>query len=320
MLNSVRHVQPFDSPRSPTIDISACKKDPVGTMNALLRFWPMSHSIRELVRMRALAEWGHLELPLLDVGCGNGLFWEAIVKSLGEGADLSGIFGVDFDPAEIAVASARLNPRGIHLRVADITSTIDMPNLISMQEKFQTVFANCSLEHVPNLDQALRNIRKFLHEDGRFLLIVPAPRWTDTLSVKRFLKQISRRLAASYGGALDGFFQHFHLYPSYVWRYLLESCGFRDIQIIGVGNATSNHLYEKWLPTASMGFFSRCLLGRYPKYLWNVKRRYFERQTQFIEEVRLGKTFTHDLDCANVEEFAISCRAASDRTAPRIYQ
>lgn len=311
MLSPARQVKEFSDHHAKSIDIGACRRDPVATMEALLKYWPLSHCVRELVRMRALAEWGELELPLLDVGCGNGLFWEAIVKSIGEGGDLSGILGVDIDPNEVEVASARLSIRGANLRVADITSTIDMPNLANMHGKFKTVFANCSLEHVPNLNHALTNIRRFLIEDGRFILIVPAPRWTDTLSVKRFLKKLSPRFASSYGGAIDGFFQHCHLYPDYVWRYLLESCGFSDIQMIGVGNKTSNHLYEKWLPTAILGFISRCLLGRYPKYLWNWKRTYFKKQSEFIDEIKKGRTFTRDLNSPHVEEFAISCRATT---------
>ncbi|MBI1860405.1 MAG: class I SAM-dependent methyltransferase [Deltaproteobacteria bacterium] len=313
MLTSAKQLREQLTSHSKSIDIGGCKTDPVTTMEALLKYWPMSHSIRELVRMRALAEWGQMELPLLDVGCGNGLFWEAMVKSLGEDrgnrVSLSGILGVDIDPTEVNMASARLRVRGASLRVADITSTVDIPSLAHMHGQFRTIFANCSLEHVPRLDEALKNIRSFLREDGRFILVVPAPRWTDTLKVKQFLGRISHRLAGSYAGAIDGFFQHYHLYPSWVWHHLLSNCGFTNIQMIGVGNQSSNNLYEKWLPSAMTGFVSRCFLGRYPKYLWSLKRAYFRKQTQFIEEIQKGQTFSYDLNSPFIEEYAISCRA-----------
>ncbi len=310
MLTSVRASKATLTSPVNTIDIGSCKLDAVKTMEVLLRYWPLSHSVRELVRMRAIAEWGSMELPLLDVGCGNGLFWEAIVNGIGEGADLSGILGVDLDPTEISVASARLSTHGANLHVADITATADLPELFRMHRQFRTVFANCSLEHVPKLDTALKNIRSFLHPEGRFILAVPAPRWTDTLSVKRTLRRFSPRLAGSFAGALDGFFQHHHLYPSYVWRNLLEGCGFTDVEMIGIGNQTSNRLYETWLPSALTGFISRCFLGRYPKYMSWLKMAYFSKQTRFIEEVHSGQSFTYDLESPYIEEFAISCRPA----------
>ena len=70
-------------------------------MRALMQYMPLSLAVRELMRMRGLADYGTLELPLLDVGCGDGLFWEVLTKELQSGRtqNLEGLVGIDINRA-----------------------------------------------------------------------------------------------------------------------------------------------------------------------------------------------------------------------------
>ena len=68
-------------------------------MKALLRYLPMSLAVREAMRMRALAESHGLETPLLDIGCGDGLFWQVVTREYLEKNEwqLDGLLGIDIN-------------------------------------------------------------------------------------------------------------------------------------------------------------------------------------------------------------------------------
>jgi hypothetical protein len=98
--------------------------------------------------------------------------------------------------------------------------------------------------------------------DSYFYLFVPEPNWTDSLAARQFIGRFSSRLAGVYGGLFDGFFQHHHLYPAYVWKHLLEGKGFRDVEIVGLGSKAASRLFEHWLIPAFFSFaaFSECTI------------------------------------------------------------
>src|SRR5690606_34252564 len=90
------------SPPMTRIFVDDCKRDPARALRILLRYLPLSLCVREIMRLRALSENGSLEAPLLDVGCGDGLFWQAVGDAAQAGADrLDGLVGIDVNPHEL---------------------------------------------------------------------------------------------------------------------------------------------------------------------------------------------------------------------------
>ena len=297
---------------SQMIRIDYCKDSPDAAVRSLLRYLPLSLAVREAIRMRALADYIQLQTPVMDVGCGDGLFWEVVTKQYlaSDEPMLEGLLGIDISKHELKLASVRLAEKGCELKAIDIASGQEVHGLGELQGKFRTVIANCSLEHIPNLDVALSNIRSFLKPgEGDFFLFVPAPDWTDSLFIKRLLSKFSNRLAGMYGGFFDGFFQHHHLYPAYVWKHLLEGNGFKDVEIRGVGSKTANHLFELWLPPAFVSFLFKAVLKRYPSALNSVKMTYIKRFSDFIPQIRDGATTTSDLTNPHIIEYFIHCRS-----------
>ena len=55
-----------DTARAAAIDIQSCKHDAAGAMRALVEYLPLALAVREIMRMRALAECGSLTMPLLE--------------------------------------------------------------------------------------------------------------------------------------------------------------------------------------------------------------------------------------------------------------
>jgi SAM-dependent methyltransferase len=292
-------------PAAAAIDIQGCKNDAAGAMRALVEFLPLALAVREIMRMRALAECGSLRLPLLDVGCGDGLFWEVITRELREGGRqrLAGLMGIDVDRAEVALASMRLSPIGGEVRALDISD----PH-VDLRARFRTIICNCSLEHVPELEPALTNIRQYLERQGELFMVLPAPRWTDTLVTKRALARLSGRLAQMYAGLFDGFYQHHHLYPAWTWEHLLSSLGF-EVEIRGIGSRLANHLTELWYLPAVGSFLYKGLFKRYPAGVTApFKKRYLRRLEAFFREVEQGAVLHDDLRHPEIIEWFVRAR------------
>ena len=280
-------------------------------MKSLLRYLPMSLAVREVMRMRALADFETLATPCLDIGCGDGLFWEVVARQLAEKTDpnLDGLLGIDINAHELELASLRLADKGVDLKSIDISDNEQVRSFDELRGRFKTVIANCSLEHVPNLDTSIANIRTLLKDaDSTFYLFVPAPSWTDTLGFKKLLHGLSYRLAGVYGGMLDGFFQHHHLYPAYVWQHLLEGNGFADVRISGVGSRRANQLFERWLPLAFPSFLVKGIFRRYPTMFRGIKAAYIGADATFLREISDGSILTDNVRDENIVEYFIRCK------------
>jgi len=113
-----------------------------------------------LALMRAV-ECDHLsrlpfQRPILDAGCGDGTFARVLFN--GQIVDA----GVDADEREVRRAQ-RTRCYG-ELQVGRLES------LPFESERFATVFSNCVLEHIPDVESALREIHRVLRPGGWLML------------------------------------------------------------------------------------------------------------------------------------------------------
>jgi SAM-dependent methyltransferase len=111
---------------------------------AYYRFSPAALAVRECLRLRAVRKF-ELRSPILDIGCGDGLF--AALAYPGKQ-----VWGIDVNLTEIRRAQAT---SAYNALICGSITNVALPNSF-----FRGAIANCSLEHVPDLDQALANIRR----------------------------------------------------------------------------------------------------------------------------------------------------------------
>lgn len=223
---------------------------------AYLRHAPLSLSLREINRLVAFQSFQARQPkqgPVLDVGCGDGFWWT--VRE-----DDREIYGIDISASEIAQARERIN--------AELTD-------VSQEQpfrgtKFEEIIGNCSLEHVPDIDAALSNLRKAASPTARLLMFVPTPRWAYQGNTQKLLLKHAPRIAMAISGALNGFFQHWHLYDAKVWQRLLEQNGWRVETTVGLGSARSEFLFRAFLPPAFLEFVVKKLTGFYPSRLARI--------------------------------------------------
>jgi hypothetical protein len=79
-----------------------------------------------------------------------------------------------------------------------------------------------------------------------------------------FLLKHAPRAAMLVSGAMNGFFQHWHLYDVSVWKRLLEASGFSVVRSFGLGSPRSELLFRLFLPEGLLEFAVRSMLGKYP--------------------------------------------------------
>jgi len=221
-----------------------------------LKWVPISLCIREVTRIVALSRIEELEKNLnsktkiLDVGCGDGKLWQ--IMGLSKNFDITGI---DISKNEIDLAKNLINANCI-----DITSE-NLKNKIG--DNYNIAIGNCSLEHIKDIHKAFTNINELLAPDGIFILILPTPDWVLKTNLMKAMENISPRLAMSFSGLINGFFQHWHLYHYSVWKELLINCGFRLKKAYGLGTKRSMNIFWLFLPLSFFSFIIKIISNRY---------------------------------------------------------
>jgi ubiquinone/menaquinone biosynthesis C-methylase UbiE len=147
---------------SPPDDIQAPSAEEIERwVYAYLRHAPLPLALREINRLIAIEAVGRKGGTTLDVGCGDGFWWTL------RDHDRNEVYGIDISASEIAQAKVRINAA-----LTDVSRERPFPGT-----EFDEIIGNCSLEHVPDIDGALSNLRRAAADHARLLMFVPTPRW-----------------------------------------------------------------------------------------------------------------------------------------------
>lgn len=261
---------------------------------------PLSLTIREVSRLISFEKMlgdlkdKHKIKTILDVGCGDGK-WLTQIDSL----ELSCVTGVDISEKEIL--SAKKFIKAYH---ADITS----PDTVKLlNSKFDLIIGNCSMEHIFHIRDALINISTLLNDSGVFLLYVPTPTWAFKGKTLQSLAKISPRFSMTFSGALNGFFQHWHLYHYKIWIGLLNDCGFKVQTVKGLGNNRLDFFFRLFLPTSLLSFLLKAVTGKYANFYLSklIPKSLFKSFFSLIEPH--FDNILHEPEDPNTFEYIIVC-------------
>lgn len=186
-------------------------------MNGLLSA-PECEALRRaqtIYAIPSLAAWRAAELqalrrcrftsPVLEIGCGSGRFTALLLDHVD--------WGVDRNPREVALSARR---GGIYSRIA----CMDARALDFADGAFATVFANCVIEHIPDLELVLGECRRVLRPGGTLIATVPL------LEMNRHLLLASGWYARMRAAQL----QHRHVLPENEWVAALCRAGFSSVE------------------------------------------------------------------------------------------
>ena len=120
-------------------------------------------------------------MKILDAGCGTG----AVTKVLYDLAHQQGLQEIslhafDLTPAMLDLFGAWVEKEGAKNIALQQANVLDLENQIPPHWKsFDLIVSSAMFEYIPkeNLGQALRNLKRLLHENGRLLVFVTRRTW-----------------------------------------------------------------------------------------------------------------------------------------------
>ncbi len=177
-----------------------------------LRDLPYFRAMLRAVEAQFYQEY-ELPSPTLDVGCGDGHFASITFNRKLE---------VGLDPWGGPIHQAR--------RYAGYQSLVqaDGGQMPFTEGYFSSAVSNSVLEHIPDVQRVLSDVRRVLKPGAIFLFCVPNPRYLSELSIPRFFNRIAMKSA---GRAYTGWFQRMsrveHAVWPETWQDWLELSGFR---------------------------------------------------------------------------------------------
>lgn len=160
---------------------------------------------------------------ILDFGCGDGFF-----------------AGLVFGKGKIDTGLDLSNNNRIHVaidkKIYKKIKLYDGKKIPSPNNYFNTIVSNCVLEHIPNVNQSLKEIYRVLKPSGYFLTSVMTDQWENNLfGTKLFRNNYLRFMRKTQ--------DHHNLFSNKEWRTYFKKAGFKIKSIDG-------YLYRKsalWL-------------------------------------------------------------------------
>jgi SAM-dependent methyltransferase len=257
-------------------------------------YTPTALAIKECARLTALRRYA-CPGPVLDVGCGDGLF--ASIALAG-----TEVWGIDIDANEgrWAVASKAYT----QVVLGDVTRA-KLP-----EHFFRTCVANCSLEHVPRIDLALKNIHDGLTPGGRAYLFVPSRGWASHMLSARFLAAVGAAgLSERFTATVDRFFRHHHLYDEDGWRAVVSESGLQVESIEPVLSSATTVAFELFLLPSLAGLLNKHLTTRWTNFP-RFRRALLARPMHKLVQAAMSR-----MDDTPTAEFLIVARRAQGEPA-----
>lgn len=175
-------------------------------MTATLRAykWP-SQAFWRYFEVQALREIP-CERPILEIGCGDGRFSSLVFHEIDD--------AIDVNPR--SVERCRKFSGQLYRRVR----CLDARELNLQDGGFATVYANCVLEHIPEVVKVLAGCFRGLRPGGKLVITVPLVRMNQHLLFPWgwYARLRQRQLA------------HINLLSERAWEELLRGVGFSDVE------------------------------------------------------------------------------------------
>jgi SAM-dependent methyltransferase len=181
---------------------------------------PLALAFERVLECRILSKMP-FEHPVLDIGCGEGLFAKILFA---EKIDT----GIDPNPRELE----RARELDAYEQLIECNgNAIPKPDGL-----YRTVLSNSVVEHIPDLQPVLREAYRLLAPGGILYLTVPSDKFDQYTWISQALrlfglKKLQRRFRAFY----NRFWAHYHFYAPDVWAKTVEACGFKVTELHSYG-------------------------------------------------------------------------------------
>jgi len=162
--------------------------------------------------------------PILDLGCGDGF----VVKlAFNHQLDI----GIDIDRNALLIASKKEAYNGIY--------QVDSRYLPFKNNTFRTVYSNCAMEHMNDLDVVISEISRVLQSGGILITLVPSDKILNPVG---FLGKI---FGKRFWNKYNKLHNHVNLFSEEEWRSKLNEQGMsvKYTRVYGF-NTTSKYIFN----------------------------------------------------------------------------
>ncbi|MCZ4291903.1 class I SAM-dependent methyltransferase [Hoeflea alexandrii] len=187
--------------------------------------------------------------PILDIGCGDGIFADILFADRIE-------TGIDPDASEVERAKGLDKYDELIVCFGD-----DIPK---PDGAYNTVFSNSVLEHIPDLMPVLKEVHRLMSDTARFYITIPTDKLERATFIARFLAAIGlREQAKRYGKFYNRFWKHYNVHTLAEWRQMFEQAGFEvEVERPYVPRNIST-LYDLLTPLALPALIAKKLFRRW---------------------------------------------------------
>ena len=201
--------------------------------------WP-SQAFWRFLEVGALRQIEY-ERPILEIGCGDGRFSSLIFQEIDE--------GIDVNPRSIEKC------RRLSGRLYGGVRCLDARNLPDSQDKYGTIYANCVMEHIPDIEAVLAACSRALRPGGKLVMTVPLVRMNEHLLFPwRWYAEMRQRQLV-----------HVNLFTEEKWMAILRAAGFSGVEFHPYLSGVACRFWDSIDAPGSFGFGryrAAVLLGR----------------------------------------------------------
>jgi len=191
----------------------------------------------------------NLERPILDLGCGEGLFAHIVFD---EKIDT----GIDPNSRELI----RARELGAYEELIQCNgASIPRPD-----SSYKTVISNSVLEHIPDLSPVFMEIFRILHPGGYLFFTVPTQYFQQFSAVSRILRSFGLKgLALRYERSYNKFWKQTNCFSPDEWKKTVESHGFEVVEIFTYDPKTVCTLNDLLVPFSVFSYIIKKITNRW---------------------------------------------------------
>lgn len=216
-----------------------------------------------------------LKRPILDIGCGFGEFAEAYAD---EPIDM----GIDNSSSDLHIASKTNKYKNLTLADA---ADLPFPN-----DTYSSAFSISTLEHIQNVDKALKEAYRVLKPKGILFLTIESDEVESAVFYTQFLKKIGLTgLGTWIRQKYNILFHRHHILPKKEWIKKIEKAGFKIEKTKDIISPMVNWLFDVLLITAWPSQIVRSITGKRkslrPKFVTEILIKIFLKYVEEEEKV-----------------------------------
>jgi len=190
-----------------------------------------------------------LERPILDLGCGEGLFTHVLFE---EKIDT----GIDPNSKELE----RAKEYGCYQELINCAGDA----IPKADGSYRTIFSNSVLEHIPDLNPVFIKVNRLLMDGGHFYFTVPSQYFEQYSVISRIVRALGfAGLANRYQKEYNKFWNQIHCYPLEKWENIVSQFGFQVVNSFSYCSREICTLNDILVPFSFPAYIMKRLINRW---------------------------------------------------------